>query len=208
MKAKRFTRQDGDLGTAEGQAKLWEMIHREQPRNIWVAPECKFWGNFSRWNSGRSPATAAKIQAGRNQQRVHLELCSDLYWYQVSRGRHFHLEQPQGSEATEQPELDEVVLGTYRTVFDMCEVGELKIPKGNNYLRKRTVVAHDLQRVSLNARRALLPGRIINMIRFWVRSRFQDAGRTCLLLLQSTPGVFPRMWDFVWGIVGVLGKNQ
>ena len=140
MKAKRFTRQDGDLGTAEGQAKLWEMIHREQPRNIWVAPECKFWGNFSRWNSGRSPATAAKIQAGRNQQRVHLELCSDLYWYQVSRGRHFHLEQPQGSEATEQPELDEVVLGTYRTVFDMCEVGELKIPKGNNYLRKRTVV--------------------------------------------------------------------
>jgi hypothetical protein len=39
-----------------------------------------------------------------------------------------------------QKELDDVVSGTYRTVFDMCEVGELRIPKGNNYLRKRTVV--------------------------------------------------------------------
>ena len=26
------------------------------------------------------------------------------------------------------------------TVFDMCEVGGLRVPKGNNFLRKRTVV--------------------------------------------------------------------
>ena len=69
MKAKRFTRQDGDLSTAEGREKLWKMIDREQPRNIWVAPECKFWGNFSRWNSGRSTATAETIQAGRERER-------------------------------------------------------------------------------------------------------------------------------------------
>jgi hypothetical protein len=68
MKAKRFTRQDGDLSTAEGREKLWKMIDREQPRNIWVAPECRFWGNFSRWNSGRSTATAETIQAGRERE--------------------------------------------------------------------------------------------------------------------------------------------
>eukprot|EP00435_Cladocopium_sp_Y103_P017364 s1359_g4.t1 len=140
LKAKRFTREDGDLSTAEGREKLWRMIDQEQPLNIWVAPECKFWGNFSRWNSGRNPATAATIQAGRERERVHLKLCCELYWHQVSLNRHFHLEQPQGSEAMEQKELRDVVWGTYRTVFDMCEVGGLKIPKGNNYLRKRTVV--------------------------------------------------------------------
>ena len=140
LKAKRFTVQDGDLSTAAGREKLWQMVEEEQPRHIWVAPECKYWGNFSRWNSGRSLATAANIQQGREQQRVHLRLCCELYWHQVSFGRHFHLEQPQGSEAMEQKELFDVVTGTFRTVFDMCEVGELKIPKGNNYLRKRTVV--------------------------------------------------------------------
>ena len=118
VKAKRFTRQ----------------------RHIWAAPDCKFWGNFSRWNSGRSLATAAKIQTGRENEKVHLKLCQELYWHQVALGRHFHMEQPQGSEAFNQKEVEEIVWGTYRTVFDMCEVGGLKIPKGNNYLRKRTVV--------------------------------------------------------------------
>ena len=34
-----------------------------------------------------------------------------------------------------QKELVDVVQGTYRTVFDMCQVGGLKVPQGNNYLR-------------------------------------------------------------------------
>ena len=140
MKAKRFTRKDGDLSTQEGQAKLWRMIEEEQPLNIWMAPECKYWGNFSRWNSGRNPATAAKIQAGRQREKGHLKLCTEVFWHQVSLGRHFHLEQPQGSEAVEQKELGDIVDGTYRTVFDMCEAGQLKVPRGNNYLRKRTIV--------------------------------------------------------------------
>ena len=59
MKAKRFTRKDGDLSTQAGQEKLWRMIEEEQPLHIWVAPECKFWGNFSRWNSGRRPTKGA-----------------------------------------------------------------------------------------------------------------------------------------------------
>jgi hypothetical protein len=67
-------------------------------------------------------------------------LCTEIFWHQVSLGRHFHLEQPRGSEALEQKELEDVVAGTYYTVFDMCEAGQLKVPPGNNYLRKRTVV--------------------------------------------------------------------
>ena len=30
--------------------------------------------------------------------------------------------------------------GTLRAQFDMCEVGGLGVPKGNNFLRKRSVV--------------------------------------------------------------------
>lgn len=119
MRAKRFTKKDGDLSTQEVQEKLWRMIEDEQPLNIWVAPECKYWGNFSRWNSGRNPATAAKIQAGRQVEKGHLKLCTEIFWHQVGLGRHFHLEQPRGSEALEQKELEGVVAGTYYTVFDM-----------------------------------------------------------------------------------------
>ena len=57
----------------------------------------------------------------------------------MSVGGHFHLEQPQGSEAIDQPELKDVREGTLCTVFDMCEVGKLLAPKtqwklrGNNF---------------------------------------------------------------------------
>jgi hypothetical protein len=36
--------------------------------------------------------------------------------------------------------MEEIVLGTLKTVFDMCEVGKLRVPEGNNFLRKRTIV--------------------------------------------------------------------
>ena len=50
------------------------------------------------------------------------------------------MEQPQGSEVFGQEVLEQIVQGTLRAVFDMCEVGKLRVPKGNNYLRKRSVV--------------------------------------------------------------------
>eukprot|EP00435_Cladocopium_sp_Y103_P020778 s1772_g5.t1 len=146
LKARRFTFQDGDLSTSAGREALWRVILEEKPREIWVAPDCKYWGNFSRRNMGRSHSTASKILEGRKQQRVHLGLCQQIYWHQMDVGGHFHLEQPQGSEAVYQPELRDVYEGTLCTTFDMCEVGRLLAPwsqyrfRGNNFLRKRTNV--------------------------------------------------------------------
>eukprot|EP00435_Cladocopium_sp_Y103_P018919 s1103_g4.t1 len=146
LKAKRFTFKDGDLSTPEGQAALWKVLEEEKPREVWMAPDCKYWGNFSRRNMGRSKSTASKILDGREKQRVHLRLCNDVYWYQMDVGGQFHLEQPQGSEAIYQPEVRDIYYGTLCTVFDMCEVGKLLAPHvmrrvhGNNYLRKRTHV--------------------------------------------------------------------
>ena len=146
LRAERFTIHDGDLSTTAGREALWKKIMEKCPSEIWMAPECKYWGNFSRRNMGRSISTAAKIQAGRDSQRVHLKLCNEVYWHQMSVGGHFHLEQPQGSEAIEQPELRDVKEGILCTTFDMCEVGKLLAPRiqrkisGNNFMRKRTTV--------------------------------------------------------------------
>lgn len=82
-----------------------------------MAPDCKFWGNYSRRNLGRSITTTNKIMAGREAQKEHLELCNEVYWHQVGSGGHFHLEQPQGSEAICQDELSYVFEGTLKTTF-------------------------------------------------------------------------------------------
>ena len=89
---------------------------------------------FSRLNMCRSSSTRQKMQTSRAEQQTHLELCREVYEYQVVNGHHFHIEQPQGSEVFEEPVLGNIVLGTLRTVFDMCElceVGKLRVPKGN-----------------------------------------------------------------------------
>ena len=112
---------------------------------------CKYWGNFSRWNSGRNPAIAAKIQAGRKIEKGHLQLCTELFCHQVSLGRPFHLEQPQGCEALNQGKLKDVVSGTFRTVFDMCEgrangpsahakSGHLRTPKASQLRTPKAVI--------------------------------------------------------------------
>jgi len=140
LKARRFTKADGDLRTAEGQRVLWELLERECPRDVWMAPECGPWGNFSRLNLCRSSTTCQKVLDDREEQRLHLKLCDEVYNYQVLNGNHFHMEQPQGSIAFDQPEMENVAKGTLKSVFDMCEVGKLKVPLGNNFLRKRTQV--------------------------------------------------------------------
>ena len=41
LTAQRFTLQDGDLQTPEGQAALWKIIEERRPRHIWASPDCK-----------------------------------------------------------------------------------------------------------------------------------------------------------------------
>ena len=94
LNAKRFILTCGDLEIYEGRAALWQLIEKEEPEAIWVSLECKAWGNYSRFNMGRSVKTRQKILVGRERERVHLKLCNELYLHQVALGRHFHLEQP------------------------------------------------------------------------------------------------------------------
>eukprot|EP00435_Cladocopium_sp_Y103_P038044 s2038_g10.t1 len=73
LKVKRFTRQDGDLSTPAGQAALWKILEEEKPRDVWMSPDCKHWGNFSRRNMGRSISSANKVLEGRQNEKEENE---------------------------------------------------------------------------------------------------------------------------------------
>lgn len=218
LKVKRFTRQDGDLSTPVGQAALWKILEEERPRGpieVWVAPDCKHWGIFSRRNMGRSISSANKVPTGRENEKVHLRLCNDVYWFQMVNGGHFHLEQPQGSEAILQPEVRDIYHGTLCTTFDMCEVGKLLAPKvmqrtrGNNYLRKRTTVytsskvfheAFDHRYCPGNHQHVPIAGKVFHLGK-WISvseyaARYSSGfGRNVARYLYCGVAHVPLMWD-------------
>ena len=141
-KALRFTRKDGDLSTPDGVNKLWTWVKMYEPKHIWASPDCKAWGGFSRLNMTRSDDLEKKILFMRILEKKHFTLCSDLYWYQVTKGNHFHLEQPLGSELKSQGEVADLMFGTLQATFDLCRVGRLKLPdsgiffgRGQQYTR-------------------------------------------------------------------------
>ena len=91
-------------------------------------------------NMTRSRESESRILFMREFERRYLKLCNDIYWHQVSHGRHFRLEQPQGSDMLKQPEVYDIMSGTLTASFDQCTVGMLRVPGTDKYLRKRSNV--------------------------------------------------------------------
>lgn len=59
----------------------------------------------------------------------------------ISHGRHFHLEQPQGSDTLKQPELYDLMTGTLTSSFDQCTVGKLHVP-GRSIVQRTSRILH------------------------------------------------------------------
>jgi hypothetical protein len=135
----RFTREDGDLSTISGRAKLWHVIETCQPEHIWVAPECGPWSGWNRLNQQKSVALFDMIQQKQYDQLPHVQLCARLCKYQTDRNRHFHLEQPRGSGLLQLEILHPIFQHVLMARVDMCRFG-LKIPKTNRFLRKSSVI--------------------------------------------------------------------
>ena len=135
----RFTRQDGDLSRISGRQKLWNIIEKYQPEHIWMAPECGPWGGWNRLNMFKSTAMFESIQQKQFEQIPHVRLCSRICEYQIRLNRHFHLEQPIGSNMVYLPEFEPIAKVTLRAVFDMCQFG-LRIPKTHRFIRKSSQV--------------------------------------------------------------------
>ena len=135
----RFTRQDGDLSHVSGRQKLWNIIEKYQPEHIWMAPECGPWGGWNRLNMFKSLSMFENIQQKQLEQLPHVRLCARICEYQVRLSRHFHLEQPLGSNMVHLSEFEPITKVTLRAVFDMCQFG-LRIPKSNRFIRKSSQV--------------------------------------------------------------------
>ena len=136
----RFSRQDGDLSTSHGRRKLWDLIDKHQPLHIWVAPECGPWGGWNRLNMFKSVALFDKINKDREDQKAHVSLCAKICRYQLSRDRHFHLEQPSGSAMIKLDEFQDILVPQVSKVaVDMCAFG-LRIPHTKKFLRKASVI--------------------------------------------------------------------
>ena len=77
----------------------------------------------------RNSETEERILKMRDHERGHLNLCNELYWHQVCAGRHFHLEQPQGSELMKQPEVSDIALGTMPASLTNVERADCDYPR-------------------------------------------------------------------------------
>ena len=137
--ARRVTREDCDLATPAGQRYLMNLVYELKPEHIFVAPECKLWGNWSRFNMSRGPAQWDAISRPRLAQGTILHLCSRLCQIQIDAGRHFHLEQPAGSSMLDQEALRPVIRATCPVLVDMCRFN-LRLPGSSKLIRKRTVI--------------------------------------------------------------------
>ena len=136
-KAERFTKEDGDLSTVEGQRKLLQLIHRIKPDHVWMAPECGPWSSWSRFNANRSIIGYQKIQRSREESIKHLKLCNVVMKMQVSESRHFHMENPVHSEIWDQKEIHDILVNTRTILFDQCRFG-LRHPETQERLKKGT----------------------------------------------------------------------
>ena len=52
--AYRFGYAQGDLASSEDRAKLFGLVARHQPMDIWVSPDCGPWSSWSFLNASRS----------------------------------------------------------------------------------------------------------------------------------------------------------
>ena len=90
--------------------------------------------------SGKSHELCEKIVRERLHNKHHLRLCNEIYLHQSCKRRHAHLEQPSESSMMSQEELNDFREGSLQSTFDMCRVGKLRLPRKEDFLRKRTSV--------------------------------------------------------------------
>eukprot|EP00435_Cladocopium_sp_Y103_P001498 s4960_g1.t1 len=139
-KAQRFGRVQGDLSTPEGRKRLFVMLVSQNPKHVWISPECGPWCQWSQFNMLRSLDGWEQVMNKREAQLWQIALAVVLYRYQHDNNRHFDLEQPRGSSLMKTPGMSEILLGTLWNEFDMCQVGDLRDPHTHEPIRKRMAV--------------------------------------------------------------------
>ena len=140
LSVKRFGLAEGDLRTKTGRRNLFCHIAKDRPEHIWISPTCSPWCLWSNFNMSRNAELRKSILTQRKENIWQVSLANMLCEHQVMLDRHFHCEQPQGSQLLRLPCFQPIVEVTKPSIFDLCQVGDLREPVTKEPIRKRLVV--------------------------------------------------------------------
>ena len=139
-RAFRFGLAQGDLSTEAGRAALFYRLATQQPENLWFSPECGPWSPWTQLNSQKSIESWDYYQVLRRSKMYQIALGIVLCRFQISRGKHFHWEQPLKSMMFKSPLISEIHQFTQACQFDMCTAGELRDPVNKKHIKKGMIV--------------------------------------------------------------------
>lgn len=138
------------MKTTVGRRNLFCYLARDRPEHIWISPTCGPWCQWSNLNMSKSAELRDKILQHRKENIWQVSLSQVLCEIQLSQRRHFHCEQPQGSQMFKLPCFQKIVAVTKPSIFDLCRVGRLREPVTDAPIRKRLVVRTTSQRLHEN----------------------------------------------------------
>ena len=118
----RFGLNNGwDFSKLAHRKRLMELAYELEPDEIYMSPKRTLWSPMQAINM-RCEADWDELWERRDfDHEIHLKFCKKLYWFQVKRGAHAHIEHPHRSAAWETPAFAK--LPGERTTFDQCEYG-------------------------------------------------------------------------------------
>ena len=125
-----------DLLTAEGRRKAMEVIERQQPKIIHMAPVCGPWSQMQNINPNPSD-TYEK----RRKYLPMVEFCARVALYQIEHGRFFIIENPASSKIWYTKCFQRLLMKqavTYGTL-DMCTFG-MRDPNGYYYYKPTSLL--------------------------------------------------------------------
>ena len=166
-RATRFGLREGDLSTSSGRQKLFQILVRENPQDVWLSPVCAPWCKWNQFNMSKSLALCEKVLSDRWDSLWQLCLAVVLFRYQRSLGRHFHMEQPEGTEMFKVPCMQEVLSSLSWCKFDLCRLGNLKETTIRSPHSKETSGVHFVSSTPSILTRQILSSRSSTSINSW-----------------------------------------
>ena len=124
-----------DLLKVEGRKRAMEVIHRQEPSVVFLAPVCAPWSQMTNINDRDAR------EEKRRKYMPMVEFCIQVAVYQLRNGRHFIIENPAGSAMWWQHVIKRIIdhpqvcWGT----LDMCAFG-MKDPNGYYYYKPTSLL--------------------------------------------------------------------
>ena len=140
MTAIRFSRDRCDLQSPEGRQMLFHQLIQVDPRHMWFSPTCGPWSGWSFINGSRSLEHWERLCQERLKHIEQIALGMVLLRYQISKGNHFHWEQPRTSLMLRLPYLCEAYQCLWNLEIDLCVAGQLCDPVSGLPIRKALTI--------------------------------------------------------------------